>query len=131
PHISPLSLHDALPICAPAPSIPPLSEKIKSVKSTLLSDFVAKVLKVATRVLNPGLIGRVLGFARDFGHYVVLAGAALTLIYAIYAAIKGDSLEMLVTGIGLFVAITIAQFAAQSFLGAGEKLVANTPSRIA
>lgn len=131
PYSPPPAAASSVPGSAPAPSVPPLSAKLKSVKSTLLSDFVSKLLGAARRALSPGLIERVLGFARDFGHYVVLAGAALTLVYAIYAAIKFDSLTMLMTGIGLFVAITIAQFAAQSFLGAGDKLVANTPSRIA
>lgn len=106
-------------------------EKVKSINSTLLSDFVTSLLKVSGRLLNPDFLGKTLNKARNFGHYVVLAGAVLALVYSIFAAIKGNKITDLFLGIGLVAALTIAQFAAQSFLGAGEKLIQNTTSRIA
>jgi len=114
----------------PPPGGPPLKEKLKAVNSTLLGDAVAGLLSLASRALGPAMIGRCLNYARDFGHYVVLVGGALVLVYAVFQAIKLNSLEALFLGIAALAALAIAQFAAQKFLGAGQKLIESTQSRI-
>ena len=72
-----------------------------------------------------------LAFSRDIGQYAVLVGCGLTLLYAIYAAIKFNSFAMFITGIGLIAAIAVAQFAAKRFLAAAVRIIDTTPSRIA
>lgn len=98
--------------------------------STVLGDLVSTVLERVAGWLNPSFVERSLGLSRDFGQYAVLGGAALTLLYAIFAAIKSNSFAMFMTGVGVIVALAIAQFAAVRFLGAGTRTIANTPSRV-
>jgi hypothetical protein len=97
---------------------------------TVLGDFVTTALKNITGWLNEGFIERSLIFDRNAGHYAVLSGGALGLIYCIFIAIKHNQLAPMLVGVGFVVALAIAQFAAMGFLGAGESLIANTPHRI-
>jgi hypothetical protein len=82
------------------------------------------------RWLNPAFVERSLSLARDTGQYAVLGGAALTLLYAIYAAIKFNSFGFFMTGVGFVVALAVAQFAAMRFLNAATRTIANTPSQV-
>lgn len=118
---------------APAPSISgaDIANRLKSVDSAILSTFVSKILDLARKALPPRLVGLALDKSRSFGHYGVLAAFALTLIYTLFAAIKFNQFAIVPMGIAYLALIAIAQFAAQSFLGAGEKLIRNAPSRIA
>src|SRR5215212_7536989 len=59
--------------------------------NTIMGDFVSGLLGVVARLLNPALVDRGLSFAKTAGHYAVLAGGALTLLYAIFGAIKYNS----------------------------------------
>jgi hypothetical protein len=98
--------------------------------STVLGDVVGTVLERVAGWLSPSFVERSLGLSRDLGQYAILGGAALTLLYAIFAAIKFNSFAMFMTGVGLVVAVAIAQFAAVRFLGASARAIANTPSRL-
>jgi hypothetical protein len=98
--------------------------------STLMGDFVARTLVNISRVLSPSLIESTLAASKKLGHLAVLAGAALTLAYAIFAAIKYNSFMMFATGLGFVVALAVAQFAASRFLDAAGTIIASTPSRI-
>ena len=98
--------------------------------STFLGDFVGSLLGRIARWLNPGFVERSLAFSRDTGQYAVLAGAALTLVYAIYGAIKFNSFAFFLTGLCFVAALAVAQFAAMRFLGAATRAIANTPSQI-
>jgi hypothetical protein len=115
---------------APSASPQKTSPRMPLPASTVLGDLVNTVLERVAGWLNPNFVERSLGLARDFGQYAILGGAALTLLYAIFAAIKLNSFAMFMTGIGLIVALAIAQFAAVRFLGAGIRTIANTPSRV-
>jgi hypothetical protein len=98
--------------------------------STVLGDFVGTFLGRISRWLNAGFVERSLSFARNTGQYAVLAGAALTLVFSIYAAIRSDSFAVLLTGLGFVAALAVAQFAATRFLGAATRAIASTPSQI-
>jgi hypothetical protein len=98
--------------------------------NTLMADFVAGLLARTSRALAPALIETSLTAAKKFGHFAVLAGAALTIVYAIFGAIKYDSFAIFAVGLGLVVALAVAQFAAIRFLSAADAIIANTPSRI-
>src|SRR5215203_691224 len=73
--------------------------------STLLGEFVGSFLARVSRWLNAGFVERSLTWAKDSGQYAVLAGAVLTLVYAIYGAIKFNSFAVFVTGVGFVAAL--------------------------
>ena len=126
----PLSL---LPPAPPAPPPPPPGAggpRISLPASTVLGDFVGALLKRVAGWLSPAFLEGSLKFARKAGQVAVLAGAAVTVLYAIVAAIRYNSFALFLTGLVLFAAIAVAQFAASRFLGAGEQLIANTTSRL-
>lgn len=99
-------------------------------RNTLLGETVGGGLGVVARVLNPALVERALSLAKRGGHYAVLAGGALTLVYAIYAAIKQNSFSVFMLGLGLVAALAVAQFVAMRFLDAADTLIDATPSRV-
>jgi hypothetical protein len=99
-------------------------------RGTILAEFVAKLLAVVARKLSPAFVERSLAMARRVGQYAVLAGSGLTLLYAIFAAIKYNSFAVFLTGLGMLAALAVAQFAATRFLAAAGQTIANTPSRI-
>jgi hypothetical protein len=98
--------------------------------NTIMADVVARLLRMVTAVLSPGLVESSLVASRRLGHYAVLVGAALTVGYAVFGAIKFNSFAIFALGLGLVVALAVAQFAAIRFLGASDTLIASTPSRI-
>jgi hypothetical protein len=97
---------------------------------TLMGDLVGSVLGKVTRILNPALIESALAASKSAGHYAVLAGGALTVVYAIYGAIKFNSFAIFAVGPGFVVALAVAQFAAIRFLSASDTVIASTPSRM-
>ena len=99
-------------------------------RSTVLGDFVGMGLGFVPRVLSPDFVGTSLGLARRLGHYAVLVGAALTLLYGLFAAIKYQSFAIVGIAIVLTVAVAVAQFAASRFLDAADKVIDNTPGRV-
>ncbi|MCR6655128.1 MAG: hypothetical protein NVV63_04775 [Opitutus sp.] len=96
--------------------------------STLMGDVVGSVLDRMARWLNPGFVERSLKFCRDTGHYAVLLGGALTLVYTIFAAVRFNSFGVFLLGLGLIAALAVGQFAAARFFGAAERTIVNTPS---
>lgn len=99
-------------------------------KNTLLSDMIGGALGKIGGVLSGEFVERSLAWARNIGHYAVLGGAALTLLYSIYAAIRLNSFYAFLAGIGMIAGIAVAQFAAQKFLHAADVAIATTPSRL-
>ncbi len=120
-----------VPLDTIAPQGPTFAKRLKSVDSAILSSLVAKMLDLARKALPPRLVGLALDKSRSFGHYAVLAAFVLTFVYMLFAAIKENQFAIVPTGIAYLALLAIAQFAAQSFLGAGEKLIRNANSRIA
>ena len=98
--------------------------------STLMGDFVATVVKRVAGFLNAKLIAASLRWARDIGHYAVLAGAALVLIFTLILAIRTNSFTAFLIGLVFLVALAVAQYAAQRFLDSADRLIANTPGRL-
>jgi hypothetical protein len=99
-------------------------------RNTLMGDTVGGGLGVVARVLNPTLVESVLSWAKRGGHYAVLGGGALTLVYAIYAAIRQNAFSVFMLGLGLVVALAVAQYVAMRFLDAADNLIDATPSRV-
>jgi len=106
------------------------SRPVQNRTSTIPGDFVGSLLERIGGWLNPDFVERSLDFSRNTGQYAVLSGAALTLLYAIFAAIKFNSFALFMTGIGLIAALAVAQFAAIRFLTAATRAIANTPSQV-
>ena len=98
--------------------------------ATMLSGFVEKLVALATQTLSPALVARVLGLSRAGGQFAVLAGIALTLVNAIIAGVRYRSFALAATGVGVAIAIVIAQYAATRFMGSSERIIAATPSRV-
>jgi hypothetical protein len=123
-----------IPGVARIESLPPFSEPNARVPrllaNTLMADFVAGLLGKVGRILSPALVVRSLQAAKKVGHFAVLVGGALTLAYAIFDAIKQNSFSVFAVGLGLVVALAVAQFAAVRFLNAADTIVSNTPSRV-
>jgi hypothetical protein len=115
----------------PPPQPPAPAPRSPLPASTILGDFVGSALDRVAAFLGVAFVERSLAFARDVGQYAILAGVGLTLIYAIFAAIKFNSFALFMTGIGLIAAIAVAQFAAKRFLAAAVRIIDTTPSRIA
>jgi hypothetical protein len=95
-----------------------------------MADVVSGLLGKVSRLLNAGLVEQSLGGAQKLGHYAVLAGAGLTLVYAIYGAIRSNSFAIFAIGLGLVAALAVGQFAAIRFLNAATTTIATTPSRV-
>ena len=85
---------------------------------TVLGDFVANALKHVSALLNEGFVNRSLLYDRNAGHFAILSGGALGLIYCIVIAIKRNELVPALVGIGFVIALAIGQFVAMRFLGA-------------
>ncbi|MEO6002885.1 MAG: hypothetical protein ABIZ04_07400 [Opitutus sp.] len=114
---------------APAPR-PPENSGGGLLRPTLPGDFVGSLLDRIAGWLSPAFVERSLSQARSWGQYAVMGGVALTLLYAIYAAIKFNSFAFFMTGVALIAALAVAQFAAIRFLTAATRTIANTPSQI-
>jgi hypothetical protein len=112
----------------PAAAFGDMGKRLPS--GTILGDFVGGMLDLVARVLNPTLVERSLTLAKRLGHFAVLAGGALTVLYAIFAAIRMNSFATFATGLGIVVALAVAQFAAMRFLDAADTTINATPSRI-
>ena len=93
------------------PPPPAAATRTPVVASTILGDFVGSLLGRIARWLSPGFVERSLSFSRDVGQYAVLVGAALTLVSAIYGAIKFNSFAVFLTGLGLVAALAVARAA--------------------
>lgn len=116
----------------PGYALPPRSADApaRRFSATLLGDFVGSLLNRIAAWLSPSFVERSLATSRQWGQYAVLGGVGLTLLYAIYAAIKFNSFAFFMTGVGFIAALAVAQFAAIRFLGAAIRTIANTPSQI-
>jgi hypothetical protein len=99
-------------------------------QSTLLGDIVAKLLGLISAILSPGLLENSLGASKRLGHYTVLAGAVLTVIYGLIMAIKLEAFQLLITALLFVGVIAVAQFAAGRFLDAADKIIRSTQSRV-
>ena len=121
----------AMPGAGPAPSVrtAPRSSFVPF-STTILGDLVAAPLKLVKGWLTENFTNRTVSFCRDTGQLAILAGGALGLIFCFVTAIRGNQLIPALIGCGFLLALAIAQFVAQQFLGAGEALIANTPHRI-
>jgi hypothetical protein len=102
----------------------------RTFSATLLGDFVGSLLNRIAAWLSPSFVESSLAKSRQWGQYAVLGGVGLTLLYAIYAAIKFNSFAFFMTGIAFVAALAVAQFAAIRFLTAATRTIANTPSQI-
>ena len=109
---------------------PAESAGVSPPKGTLLGDIVEKLLGLISGFLSPGLLETSIGTSKRLGHYTVLAGAALTVIYGLIAAVKMEAFQLLITALVFVGAIAVAQFAAAKFLDAATRIIANTPSRV-
>lgn len=109
---------------------PSSGESRRLPSATLLGDIVGSSLARVARWLDAGFVERSLAFSRSTGQYAVLAGAVLTLIYAVVGAIRSNQFSVLLAGLAFIAALAIAQFAATRFLGAATRAINNTPSQI-
>lgn len=98
--------------------------------STILSNIVDKALGVAGGLLDASRLNCALRFSRQYGHYALLGGTTLVLLFSIYASIRLGSIGPFLLGVGCVVGLAVGQFVAVQFLGAGDKLIASTPSRL-
>jgi len=64
------------------------------------------------------------------GHMGILLSAAIGFIFCLVLAIRGNSFEFFLYGVGWVLLIFVAQYTAHKFLPAGKNLVKNNPSRI-
>lgn len=98
--------------------------------STVLGDFVGRLVKLTGAVLNPRLVEKSLEISRSLGQYAVLLGGALGLLVSIIVAIRINSFGVFVGGVVFVVVLAVAQFTAVRFLRADDALIASTPSRV-
>ena len=99
--------------------------------ATILGDNVGRGLVLLSGWLSPSLLQASLRLGGRYGHFAVLAGAALGLILAAVVATRLHSFMVFATGgIGFVLAVAVAQFSAQRFMSAGATLIAATPNRL-
>ena len=108
------------------------ASKLKAlpVPSTILGDFVARLVKYISLWLSPRFVETSLHWARTIGHFAVFAGGALALVFAIVSAIRTNSFGVFLFGVAFVAVLAVAQFTALRFLGTADALIANTPSRV-
>ena len=95
-----------------------------------LANTVARALDVLRRILTPGRLQTLLDGSATAGHYAVLIGAGLTVVYGLFIAVRAETFSLVLSGLALLVMLAVAQFTAARFLGAASTIVANTPSRV-
>lgn len=116
---------------APKPPRAPAAPLNLARFATVLGDGVDVVLSRLSRWLSPGLLRGTLKQAGIYGHFAVIVGAVFGLVYAIILASRQHSFgTFAITGLGLVIALAIAQFSAQRFMTAGAQLIAGTPNRL-
>jgi len=136
PTPAPAPAPEPTPAPAPAPAAPPkpsitlasLTANINSI-SEVISTFITKLVTCATRALTPDLVRGATDWSRTIGNYAVLAGIALTLVYAIIQAIR-TSFGAFVAGVLIALAIVLAHYVAGRFMASSDKIITGTPGRI-
>jgi hypothetical protein len=117
---------------APKPPRAPAAAPLNLARfATILGDGVDVVLTRLSQWLSPTVMRGTLKQAGIYGHFAVVVGAVFGLIYAIILASRQHSFgTFAISGLGLVIALAIAQFSAQRFMTAGAQLIAGTPNRL-
>lgn len=96
--------------------------------------FAFDILGRFVEFLRGKLTEKVLDFSTDwilkFGHYGMIAAAALGIIFALVVAIRLDSFSAFLYGLAWIVLVFVVQYTAVRFSNAGAKLVANNPAAL-
>lgn len=71
-----------------------------------------------------------MGFFSRAGSFLLLVGAALTLVWSVVTAVRTNNAYVLGGGIGAVILLLILQFTAQRFLAAGKELVENSRTTV-
>lgn len=102
-------------------------KKINSQYGVKISDALLGWMK--TR-LTPGWFEKSDNWSEALGNYAIIAGAAIGLIFGIVAAIKQDSLSILLITLGWLPALAVLQYTAVKFMAAGRLLIKTSASQL-
>jgi hypothetical protein len=121
------------PLSAPAsqPPAPALKPADVARLPTLLASFIGALLGKARAWLNIPRLSSLFSSANSLGQILVLAGAALALIYGVVYAIKYDSFEIFLYGLASVLLLAVLQFVAKRLLEACASILKTSPTRIA
>ena len=100
----------------------------------MLSTLIELLFGILRSVLTEKLLRTIVAVFGRCGYFIVLAGAALGLVQAIVAGIRGGTFNSIVTALGSGIviagAVAVLQYVAFRFFTANETLVKNNPSRV-
>ena len=131
---------------APSPASPPLDPQLSAPNvhpppprksadvaklPTLLASFIGELLGRARALLSIPRLTALFSRANSVGQILVLAGAALALIYGVIYAIKYDSFEIFLYGLGSVLLLAVLQFVAKRLLDACAAILKTSPTRVA
>jgi hypothetical protein len=98
--------------------------------SDILASFYTRVLALVRSALGGQRLVSVMSFFSRTGSFLLLIGAALTVIWSVVAAVRTNNAYILGGGVGAAILLLILQFTAQRFLTAGRELVENSRTTV-
>lgn len=93
--------------------------------------ILEKVYAWVEGLLNVKLLDFSTTWAGRIGHWALVAAAGLGFLFSFIFAIRVNKFDSFLIGIIWFLVVFVIQFTAQRFLGAGQTLIRNNPSRLA
>lgn len=93
--------------------------------------ILEKIYTWLAGLLNEKVLDFSITWAGRIGHWALVAAAGLGFLFSLIFAIRVNKFDSFLFGIGWFLLVFVIQFTAQRFLGAGETLIRNNPSRLA
>lgn len=98
--------------------------------SDILARFYLRVLSLVRSALGGQRLVGVMSFFSRMGSFLTLVGAALTVVWAVVAAVRTNNTYFLAGGSGAAILLAVLQFTAQRFLAAGRELVENSRTTV-
>ena len=96
----------------------------------IFANLIALLVNLLRGLLGRGRIIRNASSARTLGHLLLLIVSVLYLLGSLWVAIKVDSMEIMLLGVGVFIAMGVGQYVADKFIAAGTSLLRSTPTSL-
>ena len=114
-----------------APTTPAFKPADVAKLPTILAAFIGGLIARARALLSVPRLTAVFATANSIGQILVLAGAALALIYGVVYAIKYNSFHIFLYGLVAVFVLAVLQFVAKRLLDACASILTTSPTRVA
>jgi hypothetical protein len=93
-------------------------------------NLLEKVVEFFKGVLTSKLLEFCIKWAYRIGHFGIIVAACLGFLFALIFAIRSNSFQAFLYGIGWVILIFVVQYTAHKFSNAGETLIKDNPSKL-